>query len=170
MGVLPGAITVKAEAADHLFHSQPLDVHVREDAHTDVLLRKRPKQALVEVTANEIRIKQQIHFDRDSASILGDSNGLLDEITDTLARTPRITRVEIQGHTDNSGTPEHNKTLSEARANAVLDWLTSHGIATSRLVAQGYGQERPISPNVTPQGRARNRRVQFIIVDQTPAQ
>jgi outer membrane protein OmpA-like peptidoglycan-associated protein len=71
--------------------------------------------------------------------------------------------VEIQGHTDDSGTPDHNKELSEARANAVLTWLVAHGIDPARLSAHGYGQERPISPNVSPQSRARNRRVQFMI-------
>jgi outer membrane protein OmpA-like peptidoglycan-associated protein len=88
---------------------------------------------------------------------------LLEQVADTLARTPSIQHVEIQGHTDDSGTPEHNRSLSEARANAVLAWLVAHGIDASRLSARGYGQERPISPNVSPQSRARNRRVQFII-------
>ncbi|HEY4158967.1 MAG TPA: OmpA family protein [Polyangiaceae bacterium] len=53
--------------------------------------------------------------------------------------------------------------MSEARANAVLEWLVAHGIDASRLTAHGFGQERPRSPNVTPQGRARNRRVELII-------
>ena len=52
----------------------------------------------------------------------------------------------------------------KARANAVLEWLTAHGIDGARLIARGYGQERPIAPNVTPTGRARNRRVQFMIL------
>jgi outer membrane protein OmpA-like peptidoglycan-associated protein len=164
--VLPGTITIKAEGPAYLFHKQSLDLHPREQARSEISLHKRPKTSLVEVTANEIKIKQQIHFDHDSASILGDSNALLEQITDALARTPRIARVEIQGHTDDSGTPEHNKNLSEARANAVLDWLVEHGVEPNRLVARGYGQERPISPNVTPQGRSRNRRVQFVIVEQ----
>jgi outer membrane protein OmpA-like peptidoglycan-associated protein len=58
--------------------------------------------------------------------------------------------------------------LSEQRANAVRDWLTSHGVAADRLVARGYGQEKPLVPNVTPAMKAKNRRVQFIIVEQAP--
>jgi outer membrane protein OmpA-like peptidoglycan-associated protein len=161
--VLPGTLTLRAESGDHLFHSQTLELHMREEAHPEVALHKRPKVSLVQLGANDIKIKQQIHFEHDSATILGDSNALLEQIADTLARTPKIEHLEIQGHTDDTGTPEHNKSLSEARANAVLDWLTLHGIEASRLSAHGFGQERPLSPNVTPQGRARNRRVELII-------
>jgi len=162
--VLPGTLTLRAESADHLFHNQTLELHVREDAHPEINLHKRPKVSLVQLGANELKIKQQIHFEHDSATILGDSNALLEEIADTLARTPSIEHLDIQGHTDDTGTPDHNKALSESRANAVLDWLVGHGIDAGRLVAHGFGQERPLSPNVTPQGRARNRRVEFIIV------
>jgi outer membrane protein OmpA-like peptidoglycan-associated protein/methionine-rich copper-binding protein CopC len=165
--VLPGMITLKADAQSYLFHSQTLELLQRQDAHAQISLRKRPKAGHVVVAANELRLNQQIHFEQDSATILPDSQALLEEIADALAGAPRISHVEIQGHTDNNGTPEHNKALSEARANAVLDWLTSHGIDPSRLAAHGYGQERPMSPNVTPQARARNRRVQFMILDQS---
>ena len=102
----------------------------------------------------------------DSAVILPESTGLLTEIADVLIKNPRIKRVEVQGHTDNTGTAERNKQLSEDRANAVVAWLTSHGVSSDRLVGRGYGQSKPIVPNVTAANRARHRRVQFIIVDQ----
>ena len=105
----------------------------------------------------------------DSAVILPESASLMSEIADALIRNPRIKRIEIQGHTDNSGTPDHNKILSEQRANAVRDWLTAHGVPGDRLVARGFGQEKPLVPNVTTGNRARNRRVQFIILDQDAA-
>lgn len=161
--VVPGASALKADAPDYLFHTQTFELHAREDARVELSLHKRPKVSLVQVTPTELKIKQQVHFERDSATILDDSSSLLEQVADTLARTPSITHVEIQGHTDDSGTADHNKSLSEARANAVLAWLVAHGVDGSRLSARGYGQERPISPNVSPQSRARNRRVQFII-------
>jgi outer membrane protein OmpA-like peptidoglycan-associated protein len=71
--------------------------------------------------------------------------------------------VEIQGHTDNSGSRDGNQRLSDARANAVRDWLVKAGVAGGRLKAKGYGQDRPLAPNVTEANRAKNRRVQFII-------
>jgi outer membrane protein OmpA-like peptidoglycan-associated protein len=161
--VVPGACSLKAEAPEYLFHTQAFELAAREDARVEVSVHKRPKVSLVQVTPTELKIKQQVHFERDSATILDDSSSLLEQVADTLARTPSLAHVEIQGHTDDSGTAEHNKSLSEARAEAVRAWLVAHGIDSGRLTARGYGQERPISPNVSPQSRARNRRVQFMI-------
>src|SRR5262249_8753671 len=149
-----------------MLHVQTVDVRAREDSHTDLLMHKRPRRGDVEIAGNEIKIKKQIHFETDSAKISIDSTGLLEEIADTLARNACLKQVEIQGHTDNTGPKEHNKTLSDQRANSVREWLLAHGVEPGRLSAVGYGQERPISPNVTPAGKERNRRVQFIIKDQ----
>ena len=80
-----------------------------------------------------------------------------------------LKQLEIQGHTDSDGAPEHNRILSDDRANAVKTWLTSHGVPSSRLTAKGYGATKPIAPNVTAATKARNRRVQFIITDQDAA-
>jgi outer membrane protein OmpA-like peptidoglycan-associated protein len=82
-----------------------------------------------------------------------------------MQRTPNLKKVEIQGHTDNTGPRDHNLKLSEDRANAVRTWLTNAGVDGSRLVAKGYGQDRPLAPNVTPANKAKNRRVQFIILE-----
>jgi outer membrane protein OmpA-like peptidoglycan-associated protein len=133
------------------------------------MLRPIPKRPNVVITGKEITIKQQIQFALDSAVILPESFGLLTEIADTLIRHAELKRVEVQGHTDNSGTPEHNKILSEQRAEAVVAWLTQHGVTSDRLVARGYGQEKPLVPNVTAGYRAQNRRVQFIILEKEGA-
>jgi outer membrane protein OmpA-like peptidoglycan-associated protein len=125
--------------------------------------------ALVQVTATEITIEQQIQFQVDSAIILPESDALMREIADTLIKNPRITQVEVQGHTDSSGTAEYNQKLSEQRATAVKDWLIAHGVPDSRLYARGYGESQPLIPNVTKALKAQNRRVQFIIRQQTPA-
>ena len=119
----------------------------------------------VQITENEIVISEQVQFDVDKATIKKVSDGLLDEVASVLKEHPEILRVEVQGHTDNSGTPEHNKILSEQRAEAVRAWLVQHGVNSDRLVARGYGQEKPLVPNVTAGNRARNRRVQFIILE-----
>jgi len=163
--VLPGTISVNAQARVYLLHSVSLTVRPREDANVERGLRKRAKMPLIDVTPKEIKLRQQIHFEKDSAAISSDSSAVLEEVADALARAPRPAHAEIQGHTDDSGAPDHDKSLSEARASSVLEWLSSHGIEASRLSAKGYGKERPISPNVTPQGRARNRRIQIMLGD-----
>jgi outer membrane protein OmpA-like peptidoglycan-associated protein len=165
-GVPPGNVVVAADADGYLALVVTAQVKPRENTNIELAAVKKPKNPLVEVTAGEIRIKQQIQFATDSATILPESFGLMTEIADTLLRNARIHRVEIQGHTDNTGTADRNKVLSEQRANSVRDWLTSHGVSGDRLVAQGYGQERPLVPNVTAAMRAKNRRVQFKIMEQ----
>ena len=134
------------------------------------MLRPKPKTSQRRGRGKgEITIKEQVQFALDSAVILPESFGLLTEVADTLIRHSEIRRVEVQGHTDNSGAPEHNKVLSEQRAEAVRAWLVQHGVPSDKLVARGYGQERPIAPNVTAGNRARNRRVQFIITERDGA-
>jgi outer membrane protein OmpA-like peptidoglycan-associated protein len=164
--VPPGAISITVDASGYLALVQTATVKIRQDNNVDLSVLKKPKNPLVQVTDKEITIKQQIQFALDSAVILPESTGLMTEIADVVIHNPRITRLEVQGHTDNTGTPDHNKILSEQRANAVRDWLTAHGVSPDRLVARGYGQDKPLVPNVTPAMKAKNRRVQFIIVEQ----
>jgi outer membrane protein OmpA-like peptidoglycan-associated protein len=164
-GVTPGTAEVNVTADGYLVLVTQADVKVRQESNLDIALRPTPKTSNVTVTKNEITIKQQIQFALDSAVILPESFGLLTEIADTVIRHPEIRRIEVQGHTDNSGTPEHNKVLSEQRAEAVRAWLVQHGVGADRMTAQGYGQEKPLVPNVTGANRARNRRVQFIILE-----
>lgn len=164
-----GNAEVTVEVEGYLTLVQPVDVKVRQDNPVDLLVHKRPAKALVNVGKKEIIIKQQIQFAVDSAVILPESLGLMSEIADAIIHTPRIHRIEIQGHTDNSGTADHNKILSEQRATAVKDWLVAHGVTEDRVVARGYGQDKPLVPNVTSSNKARNRRVQFVILEQDPA-
>ena len=164
--ISPGEAQLVVDAEGYLALTEKIDVKARQDNAADLLLKKRPKNANVTVGKGEIFIKQQIQFAVDSAVILPESTGLLTEIADALVKNPRIKKVEVQGHTDNTGTPDHNKQLSEDRAASVVTWLSSHGVGGDRLAPKGYGQSKPLVPNVTAGNRAKNRRVQFIIVDQ----
>ncbi len=78
-----------------------------------------------------------------------------------LKQNPDI-KYEIDGHTDNTGNSKHNLELSQQRADAVMSQLVSMGIDSSRLTTKGYGDTEPISDNSTPEGKANNRRVEFI--------
>ncbi|HFD05301.1 MAG TPA: flagellar motor protein MotB, partial [Firmicutes bacterium] len=108
-------------------------------------------------------ILQGIYFDSGSARIRPSSYPILDKVVKTLEEYPDIT-VEIQGHTDSVGSAENNLRLSFARANAVKAYLVQMGISPSRLIARGYGESMPIAPNTTRAGRARNRRIEFVVI------
>ncbi|MEM9195014.1 MAG: OmpA family protein, partial [Myxococcota bacterium] len=125
----------------------------------------RPSRVIVEET--EVTILEQINFALDRWEIDPSSFGLMDEIAETLNAHPEILRVEIQGHTDNQGTAQYNLILSNRRANSVRQGLVDRGVDTNRLVSRGYGLTQPLVDNDTPENRARNRRVQFIIQDRT---
>ena len=118
------------------------------------------------LTKQEVRIRKQIFFNLNSAQISDKSHDLLSEIADVLLRNPQVRLVEIQGHTDSTGNPDANQALSQERADAVREWLIAAGVDASRLVSRGYGDTRPLEPNLTERARARNRRVQFIIKEQ----
>ncbi len=109
-----------------------------------------------------------VEFDTNLASIRPASKKVLDNIAKLLKEHPELKKLEIQGHTDNRGTPMSNKILSDARAKAVRRALISRGIKADRLTAKGYGQDKPIAGNDTPDGQQRNRRVQFKILEQNP--
>jgi len=116
---------------------------------------------LIVVTAKEIRITQQIHFEFNKAKIRPESFPILDAIVDVLKDNPKMA-LEIQGHTDNVGNAGYNKKLSQSRSESVRAYLGAHGVDVSRLVAVGYGMTQPIVPNNSASNRALNRRVQFI--------
>lgn len=159
----PGTYTARVEAENFLITQATFTVVAREQAAPEITLISRPRTSLVRVSSREITIRRQINFVTDSAEIVADSDALLTEIADVLLRHPEITRIEIQGHTDNRGNSAHNQDLSQRRAEAVRDWLVAHGVDSSRLEPHGYGDSNPVAPNITASGRARNRRVQFII-------
>lgn len=101
-----------------------------------------------------------INFETGKAVILESSFSNLDQLVTLLNEYPEAS-VEVQGHTDNVGSPESNKTLSQERTESVVRYLVLKGVAESRLTAVGYGQEMPIADNSTARGKALNRRVDF---------
>jgi len=125
---------------------------------------EEPKR--VEVTGDAIKIADKIQFEYNSADIKEESFGLIDEIAAVLKDNARITKVDVEGHTDSSGSARYNRKLSLKRAKSVVAYLVDKGIDAGRLEAKGYGAEKPIAPNDTDEGKDANRRVEFNIVEQ----
>ena len=116
---------------------------------------------------DSLKIKQSvvlnnIYFELDKAELLPRSFNELNRLLRFLRKNPQM-EIEIAGHTDSTGTAEYNKNLSRARAKAVVEYLKANGIDSTRLSYQGYGSTKPLDDNQTKKGRARNRRVEFMI-------
>ncbi|BAW80909.1 OmpA/MotB domain-containing protein [Candidatus Nitrosoglobus terrae] len=101
-----------------------------------------------------------VNFEPDSTHLTVGAQEILTKIADSLRSHPNLD-ITIKGHTDNLGSADYNKSLSQSRAKSVMGYLASNGIMQSRMRAIGYGEEHPITSNVTEKGRARNRRVEL---------
>ncbi len=122
------------------------------------------KLALVVVRKDRIEIRQRVNFKPARSVILPDSFELLRQVAQVIKDAPSI-RVRVEGHTDNVGKLQTNLRVSQARADAVRDFLVKQGVEARQLTAQGYGPTRPIASNATRVGKSLNRRVEFRIVE-----
>ncbi|WP_044986038.1 OmpA family protein [Sorangium cellulosum] len=122
----------------------------------------------VRVNADEITTSKPVQFvvygKTRAQTVDPVSDEILYEVRDAIQQNPDIELVEVQGHTDDSGTEEYNQRLSQERAEAVLSWLVAAGVPREKLVARGYGFEQPLGDNRVKTGRQKNRRVQFVII------
>ena len=106
-------------------------------------------------------ISLYINFDTGKSDIKPESIGTIEQIATLLRAHPDL-KVSIEGHTDNVGTPQSNKTLSQQRANSVMSAVAQKGIAVNRMTAVGWGQEKPIADSRSEEGKAKNRRVEVV--------
>ena len=151
------ALNVSADG--YLFYSEHFTftgLHSQlEPLRRDVPLQK--------VRVGSVVVLHNIFFGTDSYELEAASRVELNRVYDFLSVNPAI-GVEISGHTDNTGTPEHNQSLSEQRAQRVVDYLVNRGIDTKRLKAAGYGELQPRADNELEEGRALNRRTELKIL------
>jgi outer membrane protein OmpA-like peptidoglycan-associated protein len=136
---------------------------VRVDANGCPIVVTEKETELLET--GMIRL-QNVNFDSGKATIKEESYPALDEVGSILARWPEL-RVEVGGHTDSQGSETFNQTLSEDRAKAVLDYLLGKfpDLKAEQLTSAGYGESAPVGPNVTAADRAKNRRVEFKVLN-----
>ncbi len=111
---------------------------------------------------DELLSHKKISFATNSADIDTSSNALLRDLIEVTKQCPEA-NIEIAGHTDSRGRDEYNLQLSQERASSVMNFLINNGVEASRLSAVGYGESNPIADNETPEGLAKNRRIEFNI-------
>ncbi len=149
-------IAVKAEG--YLFHSENFDIPAStgyQEIIKDVELKN--------VAVGSIIVLRNIFFDFDKATLRPESANELERLIKLLNDLPTL-KIEISSHTDSKGSDDYNMKLSQARSESVVGYLINHGIAKDRLVAQGYGETKPIATNDTDEGRQNNRRSEFKIL------
>jgi outer membrane protein OmpA-like peptidoglycan-associated protein/tetratricopeptide (TPR) repeat protein len=149
-------IAVKKEG--YLFHSENFDI-----PNTAAFQQVTKDVELKNIAVGSKIVLKNIFFDFDKATLRPESTNELQRLTKLLNDVPTL-KIEISGHTDSKGANDYNKTLSDNRAKAVVDYLIKAGIASNRLVYKGYGEEQPISTNETEEGRQLNRRTEFKIL------
>ena len=142
-------------------------VEVKADETTSIDIELIPTKA--QVKDGMINFDGTIHFKTNSAVIEPVSFGLLNDIGDILKDFPSIKQIRIEGHTDSDGSAASNKKLSQDRATAVRQYLISYDISGERMIAEGFGEEKPKADNKTKVGKQQNRRVEIFIlkVDQS---
>ena len=121
-----------------------------------------PNYQKIVVKPDKLELKEKLYFAWDAATLEPASFPTLDEVVQAL-NDNRGFKVQIEGHTDSTGGDDHNQTLSEERAAAVLEYLAGHGISRERLVSKGFSSSVPTSSNGTVEGREDNRRVEFVV-------
>jgi outer membrane protein OmpA-like peptidoglycan-associated protein/Tol biopolymer transport system component len=142
----------------YLFHSENFDLPANAafaEVVKDIPLKKLEVGATI--------VLKNIFFDTGKATLRKESTAELERLQKLLTENPAL-KLEMAGHTDNVGKPAMNQDLSQRRAQAVVTYLTTHGITTDRLTAVGYGDTKPVVPNATKTGRQLNRRTEFKVV------
>ena len=121
--------------------------------------RRRPAPTPEAEPEPQRAILEGVLFDSGRATIQAESFPRLDRVVEYMTHRPNV-RIRVAGHTDNVGNPQRNQRLSEQRAQAVREYLVSHGIDGARIEAVGFGDQQPIAPNDTEEGRQQNRRIE----------
>lgn len=155
-----GNYALNVYRSGYLFYSanfQPTEKGIDSPFVVDAYLKK--------IQANVSTVLENIFFDVDKYDLKPESFVELNVLVDMMMKNPGL-KVEISGHTDNSGSAEHNLELSRNRAGSVVTYLISKGIAKNRLTPVGYGSEKPMASNDTDAGKARNRRIEIRIVSE----
>jgi outer membrane protein OmpA-like peptidoglycan-associated protein len=157
--VRPGSYALSASAPG--YRSAKGEVEVTLDGEATLTLTVLPSK--VSMSKTRIDIKDSVYFDTAKALIQQRSHELLDEVAQILLDHPELLLVRIEGHTDDRGNAAYNKELSQSRAEEVRVYMIEQGVAEDRLIAVGYGEEKPLASGTSSEARNTNRRVDFFV-------
>ncbi len=155
--------------------SQSNKINLSSNQDSEILIHSKdflPKKVFIKkeedekkVTLQKLELEkpltiEEIYFETNQAYLKKESLDVLSSLVEIIHKNPSL-KVEIRGHTDNTGSDSYNQKLSQRRADAVLDYLIKQGILPHRLKSLGFGKDKPVASNDTPEGRAKNRRTEF---------
>ncbi|MFH0866372.1 MAG: OmpA family protein [Bacteroidota bacterium] len=149
---------ISVNSTGYLFHSENVNIPLStgyQEIIKDIQLKK--------IEIGKKIVLNNIFYDFDKSTLRPESVSELDRLVLLMTENPTI-KIELSSHTDNVGSDEYNITLSQARAQSVVDYVIAKGIDKGRLVAKGYGESIPIATNDTEEGRQQNRRTEFKIL------
>ncbi len=149
---------LNVSAAGYLFYSENFEFKLKSATEP---MRKNIK--LKPISGGESIVLNNIFFEVNKADLKSESKAELDKILKFLNDNPTV-RLEISGHTDNTGDKISNQNLSENRAKSVVSYLTRGGVIASRLTAKGYGDSKPVMPNTTQENKSKNRRTEMKVL------
>jgi len=150
---------IEVAAAGYVPQSQTVDfTNVPRGVKKEIVL-----DPIVKIVKNLVFKFKNVNFNTGTADLTPESLTTLDMVSAILVENPKL-QIEVSGHTDNQGNPAYNLRLSTHRANAVMKYLVSKGAKPEQLKALGFGQTKWIASNITPEGRAENRRVEFKVL------
>ena len=163
--------SLAVDQAGYTFYSDRFEMgagqSIDEPFLIDILLQMLQPVVTNTPTAEVVKPKpiilKNVFFETGSADLRSESFLELNKLYQLLSESPTI-RIQVNGHTDDVGDDQSNQTLSESRAKSVYQYLLGKGIKTSRVLYKGYGESQPIADNGTDEGKAQNRRTEFIIL------
>ena len=161
--VSPGAHQVRASANG--YRVAEVTVDLESGTREAVVLVMEPSQVVV--TTEQVELREKVQFDTNLTTIKPESFPLLEEVARVLKEHPELTRLRIEGHTDERGSDTYNQRLSDGRAESVRAWLVEHGVQADRLRSIGYGESKPLDEGHNEAAWEKNRRVEMWIEERS---
>ena len=161
ISMIPGdyAVQIRAEG----FAPSTAEAQITDGDVTRVLVMLQPSR--IEIVADRINLREKVFFDTNRATIKPASFPLLNEVATTMIDHPEITKIRIEGHTDERGSDSYNLDLSDRRAASVRQYLQDRGVAADRMESAGFGESRPLVNESNEEAWEQNRRVEIFILE-----